>query len=357
MAATKRPLTPRQREGLDALASVGGNQSQCAQLLKIRRQSLQKIIISASKRGWSWRDFVTQLDMPEWEIEEQPSGEIPIDSLLARRREQDSVQDLSGPVTRLIPINLRDDSPLGILHFGDPHLDDDRTRFAELEADMALVCETDGLYAANLGDTTNNWCNRLARLFANQSTKARDAVRLAEWFLCSLGDKLLWTIGGNHDLWSEQGKDPLEWFHRQIPGYYAPAEARFELRFPGGARIKVCAHHDFKGSSIWNVIHAQTRAARLYYRDDLLISGHRHISGYGMIAHVDGTVSHLVQCGSYKRHDDFGLKIGATPHHISPSVLTVIDPAAGPAGRVLVYHDRNQGAAVLAALRSRSCRS
>jgi hypothetical protein len=34
-----------------------------------------------------------------------------------------------------------------------------------------------------VGDTTNNWTGRLARLYADQSTSAAQAWRIAEWLV------------------------------------------------------------------------------------------------------------------------------------------------------------------------------
>ena len=49
---------------------------------------------------------------------------------------------------KLIPVDVNIDGPIGILHFGDPHVDDPGTDWATLESHIKLVNDTPGLFAA-----------------------------------------------------------------------------------------------------------------------------------------------------------------------------------------------------------------
>lgn len=100
---------------------------------------------------------------------------------------------------KLIPVDVNIDGPIGILHFGDPHVDDPGTDWATLESHIKLVNDTPGLFAANVGDSRNNWVGRLAKLYGEQSVSAEQATILAEHFVKSLHGKWLYLIGGNHD--------------------------------------------------------------------------------------------------------------------------------------------------------------
>jgi hypothetical protein len=75
---------------------------------------------------------------------------------------------------RLIPIRIKVDGPIGIAHFGDPHVDDDGTNIELLEQHVKVVNATDGLFAANVGDYRNNWVGRLARLWADSRRVRRN---------------------------------------------------------------------------------------------------------------------------------------------------------------------------------------
>jgi hypothetical protein len=138
------------------------------------------------------------------------------------------------------------DGPIGIAHFGDPHVDDDGTNLPLLEAHLKIVNKTEGLFAGNVGDYTNNWIGRLARLWAQQSTSAKDAWQLCEWLIGACD--WLYLIGGNHDAWSGDG-DPLDWITSQAGALYEPHGARLGLELPAKRTIRINARHDFKGTA------------------------------------------------------------------------------------------------------------
>ena len=90
---------------------------------------------------------------------------------------------------RLITAHVRIPGPYGVLHFGDPHLDDDGCDWISLQNDIDAIKSTPALFCANVGDTTNNWVGRLAHLFGQQKTTAKEAMVLAEGFFRELKGK------------------------------------------------------------------------------------------------------------------------------------------------------------------------
>lgn len=254
----------------------------------------------------------------------------------------------------LIRVQVPISGPYGILHFGDPHVDDDGTDWVQLDHDIELVKNTPGLFAANIGDSRNNWVGRLARLYADQSTSAKDGIILADYFLRQLKGKWVYIIGGNHDAWSG-ADDPLQWITEQINALYQPSEARIQIDSPSGASVIINARHDFKGSSQWNNAHPVMKAAMLGVRDDIFVCGHKHLSGYGVVKSPDnGNICHCLQISSYKVYDRFAREKGFRDQHISPCAVTVIDPNADPINRVQVFWDSTRGAEYLSDLRRRS---
>ncbi len=119
------------------------------------------------------------------------------------------------------------------------------------------------------------------------------------------------------------------------------------------------ARHDWPGGSQFNPAFAQGKAAYQGLGDHIVISGHRHQSGYMTYYNPHtGVLSHCLQVGSYKISDDFARERGFARNNLSPSVLTIIDPAAkSEAERVLVFPSVEQGVKVLKALRSGSSKS
>jgi len=295
-------------------------------------------------------------DAQEDDFEVAPSSlpvveeEVDVEDLVERRKKQYADKVAWEEAHRLIDINIKIDGPYGILHFGDPHVDDDGTDLALLEHHTNLCRSVKGLFAANVGDTTNNWVGRLARLYAEQSTSAKEAWALAEWFVtrCSW----LYMIGGNHDAWSGAG-DPLQWIAKQTGALYKSSECRMSLKSPNGKQVRVNARHDFAGHSQWNPAHGAMKAAQFGTHDHILVNGHKHVSGYGVIKDANsGVVSHCIQVASYKIYDRYAKERGFRDQHISPCAVTIIDPyARDQAGLVQTFWDADLAADFLTFLR------
>jgi hypothetical protein len=327
----------------DAYQAAGGNKKLAGKMLGLNEMTFSRHLERAYPRG----------DVPETpRISAVPDPGMPMQDLVEHRKRQFRLKRNHEEALKRVRIDIPGDRALGLLVFGDPHVDDDGTDIETLERHARLVRETDGLYGANVGDTTNNWVGRLARLYGQQETSAATAWRLAEWFikLCPrtpaeerARTKWLFIVGGNHDAWSGSG-DPLNWITRQAGALYAKSQVRVALHFANGEEVRVNCAHDFSGSSMWNPAHGSMRAAQMGFRDHLLLNGHRHTSGYGLIKDpATGLVSHCVQVSSYKVFDEYAKDKGLIDRHISPAVVAVNDPKEPPAGRVTVFFDVDAG--------------
>ena len=237
-------------------------------------------------------------------------------------------------LSRLVRVNA--DGPIGIAHFGDPHVDDPGTDIALLQRHMEIVRDTPGMYAANVGDLQNNWVGRLSQLYSRHTITAKESTKLVEWMFNFPVDnttgqnKWLYVVGGNHDAWSGE-RDLLEWFAKQGSVLFRYHGIRIKLVFPNKREVRVNTRHDFKGNSMWNVAHAAMRAAQISFKDHIFTCGHRHVSGYGIVVNPDPenpVISHCLRISAYKKYDEYASKIGATPHDISPCAVTIIDQHA-----------------------------
>lgn len=298
-----------------------------------RRAEKRKQVREAKERLGILQRTDPKLTMPKLPDCEMTAREI-IESLKANYRRKAQHEEARKLIRVKIPIG----GPIGIIHFGDPHVDDDGTDWEALERHIKLVQATEGLYAANIGDTTNNWIGRLGMLYGQQKTSAKQAWILAEHFINELAGRWLYLIGGNHDAWSGDG-DPLNWITSQIGAMYESSEARISLDFPNGKSVVVNARHDFAGNSQWNPTHGPMKAAQLGTRDDILICGHKHKSGYSPLKDPDsGKVLHCIQVASYKRFDRYARDKGFRDQSLSPCVVTIIDPdATDPVDVVSVF--------------------
>ena len=265
------------------------------------------------------------LESSPFDVEKQLPEDIPIDDLIEHRKKQFNVRLTAKQSKKLINININISGPIGILHFGDPHIDDDGTNIAEIYKLCDLVNKTEGLFGGNLGDVQNNWIGRLAVLYGQQSTSAKESWRLTEHFINSV--EWLYLVAGNHDVWSGEG-DPLEFLMRDHKGVYERWGARMNLKFPNGKSVRISARHFFKGSSIWNTAHGVARAAQTGWKDHILTCGHTHVSGYQVLKDPSsGLISHALQVGSFKIMDNYVDKLGLDDKNIFNAPVTIIDPS------------------------------
>lgn len=259
-----------------------------------------------------------------FEAPELPSELPTADELLARRAKQFRRKRVAREARHLIPIKITCGGPVGIAHMGDPHVDDDGTDITLLQRHVTIINKTEGLFAGNVGDYSNNWVGRLARLYGQQTTSAAEAWVLVEWLIHAV--RWLYLVGGNHDLWSGAG-DPVQWMAAQARLQYEAHGMRIGLTFPNGRVIRVNARHDFSGHSQWNTAHGPAKAVQLGWRDHIMSCGHLHISGYNVLRDpASGLISHALRVGSYKTHDRYAEEKGLPNQTFMVAPVTVIRP-------------------------------
>lgn len=301
------------KEALDQAGTV----TQAAVLAGVPYTTMQSRIREVRARANELERIFTTPDLP--------SSELTADELIALRKKKFKKKTAAAEARKLIPIDITVDGPIGLALFGDPHVDDDGTDIAALERHTSVIKKTYGMIAGNVGDYRNNWIGRLARLWAEQSTSAREAKTLATWLLHACPWAFL--VGGNHDAWSG-ADDPIEWIAQQVHALHEPFQCRLELRFPNGKKIRVNARHDFKGRSEWNTAHGPSKAAQRGWRDHVLTCGHTHVSGYAILKDPSsGLISHALRVASYKVYDRHAVASGFPDEAVFNCPVVVIDPS------------------------------
>lgn len=282
---------------------LGVNESACKRALqRLRREGLIKAL----------------------EFPQLPSELPSASELLERRKGNYARLQAAYDARRLIPIQVNIDGPIGIAHMGDPHVDDDGCDIAKLERHVNTINATEGLFGASVGDYSNNWTTRLAHLYGQQSTSAREAWLLVEWLLT--GTEWLYLVGGNHDAW-QQGMDVIHWMVRQSAVDLSHWGTRVELNFPNGKKVRVNARHDFRGRSQYNPVHGVAKAFLLGFKDHILIAGHTHVSGHNVLKDPSsGLISHCLRVAGYKTIDAYAIQEGFPDANVSPAFVTIIDP-------------------------------
>jgi len=260
----------------------------------------------------------------DFEIEDYKIEDEPIEDLIQNRTKKFELKREATDDQNLINVKIKLDGPIGIAHFGDPHVDDDGTNLGLLLQHTKLISETPGMFGGNVGDNQNNWIGRLSRLYGEQSTSAKESWRLTEHFLSQ--NEWLYLIGGNHDVWTGAG-DPLEWIMGRQSGVFSNHGVRLNLNFPNKKKVRINARHDFVGRSMWNTAHGVSRAVQMGFRDHILTAGHTHVSGYQVLkCPASGIVSHALRIASYKMIDRYALEKGLPDQNIFMCPVTIIDP-------------------------------
>jgi hypothetical protein len=349
---TASPITDEQALARLKAFKKHGSIKAASEATGIGRQALRLGVQVAQQRGLD-KDDEDVLVLPDF-----PADDVPIDRLLDLAEERAQLRMQSHEAHTWFGVKVKEDKPIGILWFGDPHVDDNGCDWKLLRRHAHLCKTTEGLYGANIGDTTNNWAGRLAALYAKQDTSLKTARRFAEWFMLESGIKwLLWLIG-NHDQWGD-GAEILARMaskHRTQKIVCHDWEARFVLQFKNGCEIKVNASHDHSGHSMWNPLHGQVKAAKQGPAIDLIVAGHRHNWAVSQWEMADqGNIPVMIRVKGYKTFDDYARKLGHYEQKEGAAILTIIDPrATSRAGRVTAYADVENGVEYLRWLRSKS---
>lgn len=333
------------RATLQALHDNGNNQVHAAEALGMSRATLQGRIRQAKVRGIT----VLRSLRSEVHVAPAPQGDCRTAEELIEQKKTLMTRALAREKwAELIQCTIKDNKPIATLIIGDPHVDDDYCDIGRLEADLATVAKTRGMYAAHVGDLINNWAGRLEKLYAHQRTRFDEAIVLVDWMFKAA--PTLVAINGNHDCWNK-GADIIKWVSRAA--IHESHGARLRLNWPGGEHMTVNIRHDFKGRSMYSATHGHRRELREGHRDDLLVAGHIHQDEASVTPTVDG-VHHLYRVSGYKVIDEYAKEHDFKRLVLGPSVCTILNPwAKMPADRIKPFWDVEEGADYLTFLRSR----
>ena len=250
------------------------------------------------------------------------------------------------------PVRIQKEGAVGLSFWGDPHVDDDGCHWPMLEHHCDLHRKTDGLYGVSVGDHTNNWVGRLARLYDSQETSKKTARKLAHWFLDPEKSGIDWAVivMGNHDLWGD-GADLL----RAMSTTAVPMEdwsAQFKIVLPK-TEVRVWCSHQFPGSSLWHSLHGMQRAALMKDWAHIYVGGHTHNWGIHQEenAHRD-FVYWLCRSRGYKFIDEYADRLGFAEQQEGASITAIINPdAKSMSGLIQCYADMDQAVDYLNFLR------
>lgn len=294
-----------------------------------------------------WRRIAPETPPQAFSVDTPPSALPSVDELIQAKIERFSRLKRHNDATNLVRVSIHTDGPVGVMFLGDPHIDDDGCDLEELKRDIDLCNSTDGLYAAHVGDLTNNWVGRLEAKYGAQSATIEEGALLSKWLINAA--PWLFLVMGNHDLWNRGGMLVRELCDRA--NVYVDAHGvRVALMLPSGVEVRVNCRHDHSGHSQWNPGHGPLKAL-LFGDDHLYVAGHRHTSANGPAVrdHESGRIKYPLRVAGYKRYDDYARSLGLPNRRISGAALLVIDPrfSDDDPAHLTVFESTVQGARYL----------
>lgn len=288
-----------------------------------------------------------------------PDKDLRIEDVIAQRQDTWQRRKAHEDAALWQKIKVEESLPYGIAIMGDCHLDDDSCNWDELLADVAVMRDTEGVYAINVGDYTNNWVGRLTALYAEQESSKHTGRRLAHWLLVESGITWAAVVTGNHDAWNEGNaiiREMVGKAHVNIPVH--DWTAKIEICTPKGTPVRINASHDFKGKNQFSTTHGLVKEA-IWFQDgaDILCAGHIHFGGLQQVELPGGHTPWLVRVRGYKWHDEHALVNGFHEGQAFGSVMAIVDPTKPKGQHIFIVPSLQQGAEILTQMRATRKRS
>jgi hypothetical protein len=305
-----------------------------AEILGVSQHTVAETIHRATKKGETpdWKDIQRAADSiadPSLEKPDLPSGELPMPEFIEQLTARSDRILRASAARAWFKIKVNSNGPFGVAWLGDPHMDSPGCNWRLLRRDIDIIKTTPGLFAANCGDSLDNWWGRLITLKGRSFVTDEEAWRLVEWLIAEIGEDrwLLWLLG-NHDTKNEAGH-----LWKRLCGnliHMDDWQARFCLVPPNGRECRIWAAHSFPGHSMWNKTHGGQRAAAMSGAiAHLYIQGHHH---EWQLMSTEEPQRHVVywaaKARGYKFADDYGEHHGYFPQSEGATVVSIIDPEA-----------------------------
>lgn len=320
------------REAQEAVERYGGING-AARALGLARSTIQNRLAAADRAN---------LDAPMAvpTAAPLPDPDLPIEAIVAHRKAAFERKHAHHLAKRWRKYHVPARGPYALMFFGDPHLDDDGCHLPLWESHVELAASTPNLFAVNIGDTTNNWAGRLARLWADQNASAEMARKLVKHYLAERGIPWLLWLSGNHDLWD--GPVGRAVFEKDAPEFVTLEDwqAKVTLVSPNGHELRLWAAHNFKGNSIWNPMHGPLRAAQMEDWAHLYVAGHHH--NCGIVQHENphrGFIANLMRVRGYKYIDDYADLHQFGEHQFGAAGVAIVDPDGDKLNAVTCFLD------------------
>ena len=218
--------------------------------------------------------------------------------------------------------------PIAIFFVGDQHIGNPGTDVARMYREQEEMLETPGGYVILTGDLVDNYIvSKLQMENAKDELSVQKQWALAKDYVSRFGDRLIGVNSGNHDQWSTK-LSGIDYAQQITPDdvLYDADEIRATVTIGGSRSVNLWVRHKGRGSSIYNITHAQERAARFdSSQPDVFVGAHIHQGAVAREFILDGKRKLAMMSSSYKVYDGYQRQEGFASNDASTAVALVIE--------------------------------
>lgn len=219
-----------------------------------------------------------------------------------------------------------------LVFMADTHLGGVGVDYEAIDRDIDQIVATPGAYIVAVGDLLDNFIiGKLLALQMDTPFTVDTQWALVRRMLRRMAPRLVASVGGNHDNWTRllAGVDHFKDVHDQIVGR-GILYGRHELRCAvdvGEASFPLKVRHKWRGFSQYNPTHGAERDAKFNggYPWRVGVAAHTHTGGYVREFNRGGETALAVQCGTYKRIDDYAEANDFPEPNEAAAVAVVLD--------------------------------
>jgi len=254
-----------------------------------------------------------------------------------------AAQDISKRLSDLQPnnfatIRIETTKPIAIMFTADWHLGDANTEYAQWQEDIQFLIETPRLYAADLGDETQNM--RTFRDLSAVLSQALTPTQQAQLFRSIIKElaarkKLIVKICGNHDTEFDErifGESLYKYLMdtTKVPRIGNKGLVKLTV---GDQLYTLFLAHKVRFNSIFRVTHSSFREAQLSFPADIVVTAHTHAPGLEIAPQYPlareagfdfGGQAIWIKVGSYQ-HSKYGQKYFHNEAICNPTVVLYPD--------------------------------
>lgn len=209
----------------------------------------------------------------------------------------------------------------------DIHIGNNYTNLQALKKDTEKIITSQYAKVGFVGDLVDNFIvGRLIEIQKEQSIRQSEELKLAKAWMELIEPKLIFSVSGNHDLWTKSvsGIDLIKDYCLPNNHTLLVDDAELVLNIEHNNNELVWRlRHNWPGRSMYNPTHAIEKSTKFF---DVGVKAHTHEGNMFREYYVNNQKRYAISLGTYKEYDKYAhsLNFNQSPTH-GLMVLVVYD--------------------------------